>query len=118
MPDLKLIVIVACAVIASAVLSSLLTLILAKRLFTKVIEPRIERRLRGEMEDGLEELGKVVEDRVKRGVLDAVATLPSTEFLRTGSATVVKTASGLVEGGLSSLLGGGKRSGRGTDDDR
>lgn len=91
-------------VVLTAVLTSVLTLALARRQFERLYRQELEERLKL----ALDEVGQVIEDRVRKGVLDAVAEIPSSEMIQNASRTVARTGASLVEGGLSALLGGSR----------
>ncbi len=88
----------------TALLSSLLTLGLAQRLFERSYKKQLEERLTALVS----ELGSVIEERVRRGVLDAVAEIPSAEVLGKATRTAARAGTSLLEGGLSALLSGGR----------
>ena len=92
-------------VIITALLSSIFTVVLAwyvyKRYLARSVEAQLDARL--------EELGELIESRVRKGVLDAVASIPSTEVLRGATDTVAKTGATLIQEGLNTLLGGRKK---------
>jgi hypothetical protein len=100
-----ILVLAAAAVLATAVISSLLTLALAARL----IERRYRVRLDQEKERFLAALGDTVEQRVRQGVVDGIKSLPSPEMVRWTREAVTDAAGELVRGGLSSLLGDRKK---------
>jgi len=92
-------------IFATAVLSSLLTLALAAWIFEKRYRPRLEEEIDQRVDAAVDELGRVIEERVRRGVLDAVAAIPSSEVIQTTTRAAARAGRGLVEGGLSALLG-------------
>jgi len=94
-------VILAAAVLVTAALSSVCTLLLARRAFRRRYLPRIQQ----EVDRTLERLGDVVEERVRKGVVDGLTSLPSPELVRRTREAVTDAAGELVRGGLSSLLG-------------
>ena len=107
-------------ILASASLSSLLTLALGFYLFDRRYKPRLmaemdrrvdayRRQFQELLDDEVERLGDTVESRVRQGVVDAVASLPSSEVVKGATQSVVKTGVDLVEAGLSGLLGSNKR---------
>ncbi len=87
--------------IITAVLTSAATLGAAWWLFEKRYRERLEQAL----EEQLAGLGDLIEDRVRRGVLRAVADLPPTAVLRETTTAVTRTGASLVEDGLNVLLG-------------
>ncbi len=103
-------------ILASALLSSFLTLALGfyyfdrhykKRLLAEIdqLADAYRRRFQEALEQAVENAGKTIETRVRRGVLDAVASLPSTEVIQGTTESVVQTGVDLVEAGLSTFLG-------------
>ncbi len=103
-------------ILASASLSSLLTLALGFYLFDRHYKKRLLLEIDGRAEaysqrfqevlDGeVEKLGETVEARVRQGVLGAVASLPSSEVIQGTTQSAVQTGVDLMEAGLSALLG-------------
>jgi hypothetical protein len=99
------------AVLATAVLTSLLTVWLVRRAFERRIRPELERDLAHRLETAKTDLGDLLRERVRQGVLDAVKSLPAPNLIRETQRSVVRTATDLVEGGLSSLLKDPRRGG-------
>ena len=89
------------SILATALLSSILTLALAYWLIERHLRRRFERRLAVLRE----ELGAEVQERVRRGIVEGVASLPSAEVLKGTGQTLTATAGGLVKSGLDTLLG-------------
>lgn len=98
-------------VVVTALLSSVCTLGFAYWVFSRRIRPRLDAEIEARMRRMEEEMGQLIRARVRQGVLDAVTALPSTNVLRETQKTVVRTATDLVEGGLSALLGDKPRRG-------
>ncbi len=103
-------------ILASASLSSLLTLALGFYLFDRHYKKRLlleidaraetyRQRFQQVLDGEVEKLGETVETRVRQGVLDAVASLPSTEVIQGTTQSVVQTGVDIVEAGLSTFLG-------------
>ncbi len=103
-------------ILASASLSSLLTLALGFYLFDRHYKRRLMAELdqradayrqsfQEVLDDEAEKIGQTIETRVRRGVLDAVASLPSSEVIKDTTQSVVRTGVDLVEAGLSTFLG-------------
>lgn len=92
-------------IVATAVLSAVCTLGVVWWIYARRLRPRIEEDLEKKIARLEDELGQLIRARVRQGVLDAVASLPSTNVLRETQRTVVKTAADLLEGGLASLWG-------------
>ncbi|MDY7094938.1 MAG: hypothetical protein SX243_18345 [Acidobacteriota bacterium] len=90
--------------LSTAVLSSALTLTVAYLFFQRRWEEE-QQKLEQRLEEAIEELGIVIEDRVRRGVLDAIRQIPSAEVLSGTTRTVAQTGADLVGYGLSALLG-------------
>lgn len=106
-------------ILASASLSSLLTLALGFYLFDRHYKQRLladidervaayQQQFQDVLDDEGEKLGRNIENRVRQGVLDAVASLPSTEVIQGTTQNVVQTGVDLVEAGLSTFLGAKK----------
>ncbi|MEM9556528.1 MAG: hypothetical protein AAGC60_19880 [Acidobacteriota bacterium] len=93
----------------AAVVSSLLTLGGAWWIYRHRVREQLERELEDRVRSALDDLGEVVEARVRRGVLDAVASLPSTELLADTTRTAARTGAQIVGAGLDTLLRGGRR---------
>ncbi|MCG8462570.1 MAG: hypothetical protein MI919_40310 [Holophagales bacterium] len=91
--------------LAAALLSSLITLALAYGIFVRVLRPRLEEHVDRQVQTAIEDLGKEVEARVKRGVVDGVASLPSTEVLAGATRTAARSGVDL----MGTLLGVGRR---------
>jgi len=106
--------IVATAVLA-AVLSSLLTAWLMRRGFETRVKPELQRELEQRLRQAVDGLGPLIRQRVREGVVDAVR---SVDLVQETRRSVLRSASDLVEGGLSSLLGASPRKrDRGPDED-
>jgi hypothetical protein len=90
-------------ILSTAVLSSVLTLALAYWL----IETHLKRRVELRVKELQEELGSIIQERVRRGVVEGVASIPSTEVLKGTGQTLSATAADLVRNSLDSLLRGG-----------
>ncbi|MCB1056947.1 MAG: hypothetical protein KDD11_15715 [Acidobacteria bacterium] len=72
----------------------------------QVLEDRLEARLA----KAGDELGAIIEERVRKGVLDAVARIPTAEVLSGTTRSAAQAGADLVGYGLSALLGrGGKK---------
>jgi len=90
-------------ILLTAVLSSVLTLALAYW----IVNRRLKRRLEQRWNELQEEFGTMIQERVRRGVVEGVASIPSTEVLKGTSQALTATAGDLVKSGLDTLLGGG-----------
>lgn len=82
----------------TAVLSSILTLALAWYAFRHHLQERLDAAL----SERLQDLGEIIEQRVRKGVLDAVADIPSTDVIKDTTRTMTRTGASL----LSVLMGG------------
>ena len=89
-------------ILSTAVLSSLLTLALAYWYFDR----RLKRRLDQRLTELQEEFGSVIQERVRRGVLEGVASIPSAEVLKDTGQTLSAAAGDLVRNSIGTLLGG------------
>lgn len=81
----------ALSVVATAVLTSLLTLGLAYYLFNKRLKQRFEQELTEAIERLKAEVGPEIEARVKKGVIEGFKSLPSREILRDTTRSIAKT---------------------------
>lgn len=104
----------ALAIVLTALLSSLLTLGLAAHLFEHRYRKKLEAEIDARLAAAIAELGAVIEERVRRGVLDAVAAIPSSEVIESTTRAAARTGMGLMEEGLNVLLGAARppRTGR------
>lgn len=93
-------------ILATALVSSLVTLWMIALFFNRVLLPRLERDFQEKIDLAIEEMGRTVEERVKRGVLDGVAAIPSTEMLQNTTRAAAQTGIDLVGAGIDALLGG------------
>lgn len=78
-------------IVATALLSSLLTLGVAHLFFQKRLKSRYEAGLADAIERFKAEVGPEIEARVKQGVLEGIKSLPSREMLRDTTRTIAKT---------------------------
>lgn len=92
-------------IVVTAFLSAACTLGVVWWVYTRKLRPSLERELEEKIARLEDELGQLIRARVRQGVLDAVASLPSSNVLRETQKTMVRTASDLVEGGLAALWG-------------
>lgn len=106
--------------VLGAVLSSALTLGVAYVFFEKRYKLRLQREVdervadyqesfRGVLDEEVDKVGEVIEARVRKGVLDAVAALPSSQVIQETTQSAVQTGVDLVEAGLKTFLGGPSR---------
>ena len=78
-------------IIATALLSGLLTLGIAHYIFQKRVKSRYEQGVQDAIDKFKEEVGPEIEARVKRGVMEGFKSLPSREILRDTTRTIAKT---------------------------
>ncbi len=78
-------------ILATALLSSLLTLGIAHYVFQKRLKKRYEAALQEAIDKFKAEVGPEIEDRVKKGVMDGFKSLPSREILRDTTRSIAKT---------------------------
>ena len=96
----------------AAVASSALTLGVAYYLFRTRWRPRLEAELTArekELDAKLAAFGERLEAHVRKGIVDGVAALPSSDVIREDTRSLAKTGVEIVSAGLDSLLGGGRR---------
>ncbi len=109
-------------ILGGAVLSSVLTLALAYYFFEHRYKQRLlkeidqladaqRQRFKEVLDEEVEKAGETIETRVRQGVLDAVASLPTSEVIQETTQSVVRTGVDLVEAGLSTFLGKKPRKG-------
>lgn len=94
-------------VLLTALLSSLFTLGLGYWVFDRHLKQRLLDEIDHHVDAAVEEMGREVEARVKQGVVDGVASLPSTEVLAGAGRTAARSGVDMV----STLLGMGRRPG-------
>ncbi len=87
-------------IIATALLSSLLTLAIAQYVFNKKFKNQYESGLAKAIEQFKQEVGPEIEARVKQGVLEGIKSLPSKEILRDTTRSIAKTGLDIVGDGL------------------
>lgn len=88
-------------IIATAMLSSALTLGLGWLLVQRSIKREAERRLR----DLHDEIARTVEIRVKRAVVESLAEMNTVDVLRDTTWKAAKSGSDLLSDGINVLLG-------------
>ncbi len=93
-------------IVATALVSSVVTLWLVAIYFKHYLLPQLERDFQALVDRAIADLGRTVEERVKKGVLDGVASIPSTEMLQSTTRAAAQTGVDLVGAGLNALLGG------------
>jgi len=87
-------------ILATAVLSSIITLMIAIHYFRRYAKPRYEKSLTDAIERFKAEVGPEIEARVKQGVVDGIKSLPTREVLRDTTRTIAKTGLDIVGNGL------------------
>lgn len=88
-------------IMLTAVLSSSLTLLFAWLLFQRFWRRDIERRLR----DWHDEVGRTVEIRVKRAVVESLSDMNTVDVLRDTTWKAAKSGSDLLSDGINVLFG-------------
>lgn len=88
-------------IIATALLSSGITLVCAWWLFRRAWQQEMERRMR-ELHD---DIGRTVEVRVKRAVADALADFNTGDVLREATWKAARSGSDLISDSFSAILG-------------
>jgi hypothetical protein len=88
-------------IIATALLSSGITLVCAWLFFQRMWRQEMERRLR-ELHD---DIGRTVEVRVKRAVADALADFNTGDVLRDATWKAARSGSDLLSDSFSAILG-------------
>lgn len=96
-------------IVATALLSSGITLFCAWLFFQRRWRLEMEHRLR-ELHD---DIGRTVEVRVKRAVADALADFNTGDVLRDATWKAAKSGSDLLSDGLNAILGKRRRGGEG-----
>jgi len=88
------------SIIATALLSSILTLSIALFYFRKQGKERYDKAVAAAIERFKAEVGPEIEQRVKSGVLEGIKSLPSREVLRDTTRTIARTGLDIVGDGL------------------
>lgn len=96
-------------ILATALISSAVTLWLVALYFRRYLLPQVERDFQQTIDRAIEEMGQTIEERVKKGVLEGVASIPSAEMLQSTTRAAAQTGVDLVGAGINALLGGGRR---------
>ena len=101
------------AIIATAVLSSLLTLCVVAIWAHFYFQPRLRNSLQEELDEQVESAAKVlserVEEGVRRGLVEGVRNLPSREVLEGASRSLARTGAELVSDRLNQIFGGPRK---------
>ncbi len=106
-------------VLSTALLSALLTAALFGALVRWWLLPRlraqvddeVERataRMRAELDEATVRLGDEVEKRVRQGIVDGVAAIPSSEVVQGATRTVARTGAEILGAGLDTIFGRGR----------
>ncbi|MCH9647540.1 MAG: hypothetical protein K0U98_04830 [Deltaproteobacteria bacterium] len=108
----------ALVILSTAALSSLFTITVFYFLYQKRLRHELDEKLAAAREEfertldaTLEEVGTLVEERVRQGVVKGVASISTPEVLTDTTKSVAKTGAELAERGLKALLGKGRRGG-------
>ena len=88
------------SIVATALLSSILTLTVALLYFRKQGKERYDKAVAAAIERFKAEVGPEIEQRVKQGVVEGVKSLPSREMLRDTTRTIARTGLDIVGDGL------------------
>jgi len=96
-------------IITTAFITSVTTITICHFYFEK----KIKHQLDDKIENSIEKLGDVVEEKVRQGIINGVASIPSREVLLDTTRTIAKTGADIVEEGLSTFFG--KRTARKTE---
>ena len=89
----------------AAALSSLMTLMLGVVLYTRYIRPGMERRLH----DLHQEIGRLVETRVRKAIAEALHDTSAEDVLRDRTWQVARSGADMVNESINALLGRKKR---------
>lgn len=92
-------------VLLTALLSSAFTLLMAWWLWQRRLKKELQDEIDAQVAQGIDELGRKVEDSVRQGIKEGVAALPSSEVLADATRTVARTGAEIVGAGIDSLLG-------------
>ena len=87
--------------VVAALLSSLFTVALAWLVFERRVRGPLERRLA----DLQERLGETIRRQVRQGILDGVASLPTSDLIQKAQRAMTDTAADFLRGGLGVLMG-------------
>lgn len=91
-------------ILATALLSSALTFVVL-RLYERKLRRDLERRLK----DWHDEIGRTVEMRVKRAVVESLADMNAVDVIRDTTWKAARSGTDLLSDGLNVLLGKRKR---------
>ncbi|MFZ5756259.1 MAG: hypothetical protein ACOY3X_05115 [Pseudomonadota bacterium] len=101
-------------VLATAVITAIVTTVLLCAVFRWWMLPRLEARLAAQIEASRDDFARALERSVRKGLADGVAMLPSREVLQDTTRTLARTGMELVGDSLGAWLGG-RRGRRSTD---
>ncbi|MED5389257.1 MAG: hypothetical protein VX793_10425 [Pseudomonadota bacterium] len=100
-------------VIATAVLSSVMTLTVVALWGRFYFQPQLRDNMQKELDEQVEKAAQVlaerVEEGVRRGLVDGVRNLPSREVLEGASRSLARTSAEMVGERLGQIFGGGKK---------
>ncbi len=91
--------------VISALLSSLVTLSIGLLFYRRYVRPSLERRL----QDLHQDIGRLVETRVRKAMAEALHDLSPTDVLRDRTWQVARSGADIVNEGLNALLGRAKK---------
>jgi|GEM_PF-3294382 len=91
-------------ILITALLSSFLTIAIAYYIIKQQIQTHAEERINQIITQFENEIGPIIEARVKQGVRDGVASIPSREVIRETTRTIAKTGADIVGDTLKPLL--------------
>jgi len=105
------------AIIVSAVLSSLLTLLVVAIWGHVYFQPRLRNTLQRELDEQVESAARVISERVeegvRRGLVEGVRNLPSKEMLEGASRSLARSGAELVSDRLNQIFGGPRKDRKG-----
>lgn len=101
------------AIVVSAALSSLFTLIVVAVWGHFYFQPRLRDTLQRELDEQVESAAQVISERVeegvRRGLVDGVRNLPSREVLEGASRSLARSGAELVSERLGQIFGGPRK---------
>ena len=101
------------AMIATAVMSSVFTLVVVAAWAHFYFQPRLRNTLQRELDEQVEAAAQVISERVeegvRRGLVEGVRNLPSREVLEGASRSLARTGAELVSDRLGQIFGSPKK---------
>jgi hypothetical protein len=91
----------------AALLGSALTLAVGYLVYRAIVLPRIERKMeeaRRDLYDYRKDLGEEIQSRVRKGIVEGVTSLPSSDVLKDTGKSIGGTAVDILRGSLDLLL--------------